>query len=60
MADDLDLVQIAERYTLCGGAILNPVRQVCLNAISDGSHRLTLDALQTAIAREHDKEGREA
>ena len=34
--------------------------QVCLNAISDGSHRLTLDALETAIARVHDKEEREA
>ena len=60
LADDVDLSDIAQRFELCGGAILNAVRQVCLGALDDASHCITRDALQRAIARELDKEGREA
>ena len=60
LADDIDLSDIAQRFELCGGAILNAVRHVCLGALDDGSHCISRDALQHAIARELDKEGREA
>ena len=60
LAADVDLNDIAQRFDLCGGAILNAVRQVCLGALDDGSHCITRDALLRAIARELDKEGREA
>ena len=60
LADDINLPDIAERFALCGGAILNAVRHACLGALDGGNQRITLAALEQAIAREHDKEGREA
>ena len=59
LADDIDLPEIAERYELCGGAILNAVRWVSLQALDDGSSTVTRASLLRAIERELDKEGRE-
>ena len=59
LADNIELHQIAERYALCGGAILNAVRWVSLQALDDGSGLIDRDKLLRAIARELDKEGRE-
>ena len=56
----VDLVQLAERHELCGGAIMNVVRHACLVAAADGGHRITLAAVQRGIQRELAKEGRSA
>ena len=54
----VDLAELARRHELCGGAIMNVVRHACLAAAEDGSHRITLAALQRGIRRELAKEGR--
>ena len=54
----VDLAELARRHELCGGAIMNVVRHACLAAADDGSHRITLAALQRGIRRELAKEGR--
>ena len=54
----VDLAQIAARFELGGGAIMNVVRYACLAALEDGSHCISGDALQRGIRRELAKEGR--
>ncbi len=44
LAADLDLPQIAERYPLCGGAILNAVRWACLQALDRAAASSTMPA----------------
>ena len=54
----VDLGQIAARFELGGGAIMNVVRHACLAALEDGSHAIGVETLQRGIRRELAKEGR--
>lgn len=55
---DIDLGEIARRFEISGGAILNAIRFASLEALRDGSGRITLAALQQGIRRELVKEGK--
>lgn len=54
---DINLHEIAEKYELSGGAILNAVRYASLRAIANGG-RITARILKEGIRREFGKEGR--
>ena len=54
----LDIAEIAARYKLTGGNIINIVHQASLMAISDVSETITLDAVLHGIKREIEKEGK--
>lgn len=53
-----DLAQLAERYELSGGLIMNAIRHACLRAIDDGCNQLRLADLVEGIRREYTKENR--
>jgi AAA+ superfamily predicted ATPase len=53
-----DLAQIATRYELSGGMIMNVIRYASLQAISNGEHVLRNQDLLDGIRREYAKEGR--
>ncbi len=54
----LDLVDIATRYELSGGTIMNIVRHCCLQAISRGSSLLRQADFEEGVRREYAKENR--
>lgn len=56
-AAEIDLNQIAEKYKLSGGAIVNVARHASLHAIANGG-RITAPLLLEGIQREFSKEGR--
>ncbi len=53
-----DLAVIAKEHELSGGAILNVIRTVSLQAIAEGQRPITREDLTAAIRRELSKEGR--
>ncbi|MFM8276900.1 MAG: hypothetical protein ACKN89_07925, partial [Cyanobium sp.] len=55
---EVNLEDIAARYELSGGLILNVVRQVSLQAIASGDPTIQEPALLRAIRRELEKEGK--
>lgn len=57
MAQEVDLLQIAEKYKLSGGAITNVARHASLSAIANQSS-ITSQLLLEGIQREYSKEGR--
>ncbi len=54
----IDLKQIAEKYELAGGAIMNVVRYASLMAIEAGGKRIHLQDILRGIQREYTKDGR--
>lgn len=58
LAQDIDLPEIARRFELSGGAIINVIRYASLQALQRGSNELTLASLQQGIRRELIKEGK--
>jgi AAA+ superfamily predicted ATPase len=58
LEDQVDLRDIAARYELCGGSIMNVVRYASLQALESGDGVVTLEALHQGIRREHAKEGK--
>jgi len=54
----LDLTDIAERYELAGGTIMNVVRFVSLHALSRGDGIIRSKDMENGIQRELHKEGR--
>lgn len=54
----VDLSQLAERYELSGGTIMNVVRFVCLQAIARGETVLRRQDFAEGIRREYAKENR--
>jgi hypothetical protein len=58
LADDLDLAQVAERYELSGGTIMNVVRYACLRALARDSDTILLEDVAEGARRECLKEGR--
>jgi hypothetical protein len=57
LAPDVDLSQIAERFELSGGAIMNVIRFASLAALSMGANVIRLADLREGIRRELIKEG---
>jgi hypothetical protein len=58
LEDRIDLVRVAEKYELAGGAIMNVVRYASLKTLSRASETLLLEDLEEGIRREFHKEGR--
>ncbi len=59
LADDVDLIAIADEHELTGGAIINIVRYVSLHALADGSTTIDQGLLDKGIRREYAKNGRQ-
>ncbi|MCW5214816.1 ATP-binding protein, partial [Desulfobulbus sp. US5] len=58
LADDVDLPELAEKYALAGGAILNVVRYGAIRAVRNPDGVITGRDLRKGIAREMQKEGK--
>ena len=58
LANDINLADIAQRYELSGGEIMNVVQYVCLQTLAKESKVITLDLLLEGVRREFEKEGR--
>lgn len=55
---DLDLAQLANRYEISGGMIMNVIRHACMQAISRQKNTLLLTDINEGIRREFAKENR--
>jgi len=58
LEDSINLNQIANKYELAGGSIMNIIRYVSLAAIQNGDNIILLKDIQEGIAREFRKEGK--
>ncbi|MEM7382537.1 MAG: ATP-binding protein, partial [Bacteroidota bacterium] len=58
LAEDLHLPTIAQRFELSGGAIMNVIRFVSLEAIRNNSNQITQRSIHEGIKREMIKEGK--
>jgi len=58
LAPEVDLGEIARRYELTGGAIMNAVRYASLEALRLGGNVITLGSIQQGVRRELVKEGK--
>lgn len=58
LEDAINLGEIAEKYEMAGGAIINVVRYCSLLALSRGSKVITLNDLMDGIRKEFGKEGK--
>ncbi|WLE95744.1 MAG: ATP-binding protein [Candidatus Electrothrix communis] len=58
LAEDVDLPELAEKYALAGGAILNVVRYGAIRAVRNQDGVITGRDLRKGIAREMQKEGK--
>jgi ATP-dependent 26S proteasome regulatory subunit len=56
--EEVDLGNLAERYKICGGSVMNVLRHCCLKAISRSSDKIKTEDLLTGINREFAKEGK--
>lgn len=56
--NDLDLLQIAEKYELTGAEIMNIVQYACLRTLADGKKTIYKKYVQDGIQREYEKGGR--
>lgn len=57
-AGDMDWEQLADKYTLSGGAIANVVRYAVLQAIREKRNEITREDIIEGIRREYKKEGK--
>jgi ATP-dependent 26S proteasome regulatory subunit len=55
---DVDLNEIAKKYELAGGVIINVIRFASLMAVKRGDKRITKKDLINSIRREFGKEGK--
>jgi len=55
---DLDLWEVARRYKLTGGNIINVVHWAALKTVSQDSDTITLESILQGIKREVEKEGK--
>lgn len=58
LADDIDIDQVAAKYELSGGAIMNVIRFCSLMAMKRNSTEISRSDLEQGIYREFSKEGR--
>ncbi|MGQ8364229.1 ATP-binding protein [Glaciecola sp. 1036] len=56
--DDVDLRQLAKKYEIAGGTIMNIVRFSSLKTLSEGSKVIRLASIEQGLRREFAKEGR--
>jgi len=57
-AGNLDFWEVARRYKLTGGNIMNVVHWAALQTVSQNSHTITLENILQGIKREVEKEGK--
>lgn len=55
---DFDLMEVADRYELAGGSIINAVQYACLKALQRGDEEIRAKEVLQGIRREIQKEGR--
>lgn len=60
LADEIDLKEVAARFELAGGAIMNVIRYCSLKALKRHSTEIIFEDLEQGIFREFNKEGRSA
>ena len=58
LEEKIDLRQLAQKYELSGGCIMNVVRYISLQALTRGTNELLLDDIETGIRKEFLKEGK--
>lgn len=58
LANDVNLVAIAERYEMAGGQIINVLRQCALTAIQRGERTVTQDDIIASIRQEFRKDNK--
>jgi SpoVK/Ycf46/Vps4 family AAA+-type ATPase len=58
IADDIDWPDVAARFELTGASIVNVAQFCAVEALANGTHKVELVALETAILREFVKEGK--
>lgn len=58
IADDIDLTEIAEKYQVSGGNIINVLRSVCIKAIQRNSKVILKTDLIASLAEELNKYGK--
>ena len=58
LAGDVDLLQLAEKYELSGGAITNVVRYGAISALQTNRNTISRDDLFNGVAKELRKEGK--
>ena len=58
LADDIDLTEIASRFEISGGAIVNVVQYCSLQSLAAGTNVISSDSLMEGIKREYWKEGK--
>ncbi|HEX8108463.1 MAG TPA: ATP-binding protein [Kofleriaceae bacterium] len=58
LAPSVDLPKLARDHVLSGGAIMNVIRHVSLQALKDGGRAVVMDDLLQGIRREYTKEGK--
>jgi len=58
LAENVDLVKIAQDYELAGGAIINILRYCALTAVQRGTNEVNLKDILQGIRREMRKEGK--
>jgi len=57
-AKNLNLAEVAKRYKLTGGNIINAVHIASLDALNRKSDEISLDSVLHGIRREMEKEGK--
>ncbi|WP_020535967.1 ATP-binding protein [Lewinella cohaerens] len=55
---DVDLVEVAARYELAGGSIINVVQYACLKSLQRSSNKIRMKDVLQGIRREIEKDGR--
>ncbi|OGO00122.1 MAG: hypothetical protein A2Y58_06065 [Chloroflexi bacterium RBG_13_51_52] len=55
---EINIQEIAEKYELAGGAIVNVVRYCSLMAVNEGTQMINNRHLVAGVRREYSKEGR--
>lgn len=58
LAEDVNLIAIAEKYDISGGTIMNVVRFSSLRALSRDSKTIIKDDIEEGVRREFIKEGK--
>ena len=58
LAEEIDLKELARKYDLTGGSIVNVVRYATLMAVANGTDRIQYEDLMDGIRREYMKLGR--
>jgi ATP-dependent 26S proteasome regulatory subunit len=55
---DVNLEEVAKKYELAGGSIINVVQYSCLTALKRNSRTILLKDVQAGIRKEFNKEGK--